>query len=394
MPKVTVLLPVYNGAAYITAAIQSVLDQTMDDFELLVVDDCSSDDSTAIVAGFGDPRIRVLRNEQNLGQIGSLNRGLTEARAPYVARLDQDDRCRPERLERQAAVLDAEPRVGLVGTLMDIVDDEDRPISRTRGRLDDYVDFIFAAVTNQLPLGHPSVMFRRDAVLALGGYDGSVALAEDQDLWRRLALAGYEARLLQEPLLVYRVHTGQQSQRSARLQQENNGRALDNFLATLSGRPSAPGLGLLLAWNDDFWRVCRTGADARRAAASLETLLEDAATRLDLSSKDAGKLDELMRHRVELAARRSWRTSVIRHWTASGPLLSFGLRRRRGTDLLRRRIASVFVFATAPILRVLYLVKRGALRGFGEPARFRAVKDVGRRSPRLVRLFWRLGGNR
>src|SRR5581483_7441972 len=111
-PKVTVLLAVRDGEPYIGEAVESVLDQTFTDFELLLVDDASTDGTVAVVERLGDERIRILRNERNLGQVPSLNRGLGEARGEYVARLDADDACLPTRLARQVEILDAEPRVG------------------------------------------------------------------------------------------------------------------------------------------------------------------------------------------------------------------------------------------------------------------------------------------
>src|SRR5205823_8256702 len=119
-------------------AVASVLDQTHRDFELLIVDDASTDDTVATIERFGDARIRLLRNERNLGQVPSLNRGLREARGEIVARIDADDVARPTRLERQVAALDAEPRVGLVGTWLELVDERGRHVGALERRLDDF----------------------------------------------------------------------------------------------------------------------------------------------------------------------------------------------------------------------------------------------------------------
>ena len=105
IPAVTVLLPVYNAAAFVGEAIRSVLAQTYRDFELLVIDDASTDDSEQVVRQFKDARIRYLVNESNLGITGTLNRGLSEARGDYIARMDADDICHPQRLARQAGFL-------------------------------------------------------------------------------------------------------------------------------------------------------------------------------------------------------------------------------------------------------------------------------------------------
>src|SRR5581483_11138356 len=121
-PHVTVLMPVRNGGGYLRGAVASILGQTFEDFELLVVDDGSDDGSDALVESFGDPRIRLVRNGSPLGLVASLNRGLAEARGAYVARADADDECLPDRLALQVPVLDAEPQVGVVGGWAELVD--------------------------------------------------------------------------------------------------------------------------------------------------------------------------------------------------------------------------------------------------------------------------------
>ena len=349
----TVLLPAYNGGELLREAVDSVLAQTYRDFELLVVDDCSSDGSADYLAGHDDPRVRLLRNERNLGQVPTLNRGLAEARGAYVARLDQDDACLPERLERQVAVLDSSPRVAAVGAFMDLRDGDGRPAGRLGRRVDDGADFVFLLLANQLPLTHPTVVFRREPALELGGYDVELRYAEDQDLWRRLALAGWEARVVPEPLVRYRVHEGQQSHRHSDEQQANNLAALDRFVAELVGDADARALRLLLTWDDAFWEGCRTRAAARRAAAALERLVGEAPPRLGLDPPAAAKLDRLVRDRVAVAARRSWRSGVRTHWRTAGPLLGFGL---RGAPR-RARLAAAAVYALAPALPPLRAVE-------------------------------------
>src|SRR5207302_689224 len=112
-PLISVLLPVRDGARYLREALASVLAQTLADFELLVVDDGSEDETPAILAGVADGRLRAIRQDR-LGLVAALNRGIEEARAPLLARMDADDVSLPERLERQAAYLDARPEVALV----------------------------------------------------------------------------------------------------------------------------------------------------------------------------------------------------------------------------------------------------------------------------------------
>ncbi len=390
-PAVTVLVPVYNGEGLVDAAIESVLAQTYRDFELLLIDDCSTDGSCSVIGSYEDTRIRLVRNETNLGQIGTLNRGLAEARGRYVARLDQDDRALPERLARQVEILETEPEVALVGTWMTVVDDEGRQMAWLQGRLDDYVDFLFDALTNQLKLGHPSVMFRRDAVLELGGYDASVRLAEDKDLWRRLLLAGHEARIVTEPLVLYLLHPGQQSQKSWREQQDNDAVAYARFVRELSSRVEPEAVRQLLSWDDRLWPAL-TRERARELAAMTELLLEDTVARLALTPDQHAKLDRLVRRRVELAARRSWRTSIRAHRVAAPAFEPFALARRAGGERLGSVLAFRFVRWTAPALRAGYLAERAAFAAIRPPSRLARLKRLGKRSRRLVALYQRLGG--
>src|SRR4026207_76576 len=115
-PRVTVLMPVYNGADYLRQGIDSILRQTCRDFELLVVNDGSTDSSREVLRGYGDPRLIVVENERNLGLVTSLNRGLELARGEFVARMDQDDLALPRRLDKQINFLRKNARVGLCGT--------------------------------------------------------------------------------------------------------------------------------------------------------------------------------------------------------------------------------------------------------------------------------------
>ena len=113
MPRVTVLMPTYNVASYVEEAIESVLKQTFRDFELLVIDDCSTDETVSVVQGIDDPRIRIVQNEKNVGLAENLNRGLSHITTEYAARMDGDDIAEPFWLEREVAVLDSHPEIGI-----------------------------------------------------------------------------------------------------------------------------------------------------------------------------------------------------------------------------------------------------------------------------------------
>jgi hypothetical protein len=207
-PRVTVLMCVFNGEEFLREAVDSVLAQTFSDFELVLIDDCSTDGSAEILASYDDCRLRVTRNEQNLGLTVSLNIGLQLARGEFVARQDADDVSHPTRLDSQVAFLDREADVAMVGTRVRIIDDVGRTLRpivlhRTDTCLGAQWQLLFGS-----PFAHSSVMFRRAIVLAeLGGYNESFRFSQDFELWSRL-LRRHEAMNLPETLLDYRSHAG------------------------------------------------------------------------------------------------------------------------------------------------------------------------------------------
>ena len=203
-PRVTVLMPVYNGADYLAESIETILGQTLRDFEFLIINDGSRDGSQAILEGYAarDPRIRLLRQD-NMGLAATLNKGLALAQGEFVARQDQDDLSLPDRLAKQLAYLEAHPDCVLLGTRASIMADRtpterahDHPAFNTVLKL----DLLF-----NNPFVHSSVMLRRERVLALGGYctDRSRQPPEDYELWARIGRACRVANL-PERLLVYR----------------------------------------------------------------------------------------------------------------------------------------------------------------------------------------------
>jgi glycosyltransferase involved in cell wall biosynthesis len=183
-PRVTVLIGCWNAAPTLRRAIDSILSQTVTELELIVVDDGSTDETPQVVAEVKDPRVRHLQLE-HMGISRSLNRGVAEARAPVVATQDADDWSLPHRLERQLAVLDAWPRVAVVGARMSEVDEatgrELRP--RTSFAAGD----LGRALMRFNPIPNTVAAFRRAAFERAGGYDESLRYAMDYDLWLRIA---------------------------------------------------------------------------------------------------------------------------------------------------------------------------------------------------------------
>jgi len=214
IPALSVALSVYNGGRYLSEAIASVRGQTFADFEFLILDDGSTDETAAIIARHAaeDPRIRPISRE-NRGLVASLNQLLHEARAPVIARMDADDRCHPERFARQLAFLAAHPDHGVVGCWNDHIDEAGRPCEIDGpDHATDHSGILAMIAAGLTPLSHPTVCYRRDVVQAVGGYHPAFRHCEDYDLWLRLASRTRLANL-PERLLSYRRHEAQVSSR-------------------------------------------------------------------------------------------------------------------------------------------------------------------------------------
>lgn len=228
-PRVTVLLPVHNGEPYLAAAVQSILAQGFADFELLIIDDGSTDRSCEIIGSFADPRIRLLRNARNLRLIATLNRGLEEARGEYVARMDADDVSLPGRLEAQVSFLDQNPGVGVVGTAVQLIDAQGTPGAAVRFPVTHTL--IRWALCFISPIAHPAAMMRKAVVSGLGGYSAQALHCEDYDLWWR-ASAVTQLANLKDVLLQLRKHDGNITVRHASIHDDT---AVELCRAALSG---------------------------------------------------------------------------------------------------------------------------------------------------------------
>ncbi|KRD07467.1 hypothetical protein ASE21_18450 [Flavobacterium sp. Root901] len=204
MPKVSVILPVYNCEKYIRESIESVLNQTFEDFELLIIDDCSTDSTVAIIENFDDSRINLIRKEKNTGLIYSLNYAVSIAKGEYIARMDGDDICLPQRFEKQLKFLEQNPNIILCGSAIQIINEN------TILRHPLFHEEIIIKLCFTTSFCHPSVM-GKTAVFKENLYDIKYKHAEDYDLWTRLAFKG-ELANLEEVLLLYRSHEEQVSQ--------------------------------------------------------------------------------------------------------------------------------------------------------------------------------------
>ena len=234
MPQVTVLLPVHNGELYLKQAIGSVLAQSFRDFELLIINDGSTDRTQHVIDEFTDARIRCIRHECNRKLIAVLNEGLGLAATPSVARMDADDVCHPRRLELQYRFLEAHSDVGVVGSAVRSVGHDASPGSIYR--FPEQHEVIDWALALMCPLVHPAVMMRRDVVTAAGGYSASALHAEDYDLWQRLSGRTRFANL-PEPLLDLRKHASSITSREAQRHLSAAAAVSARHLSTRIGRP-------------------------------------------------------------------------------------------------------------------------------------------------------------
>lgn len=207
-PKISVLMTVYNSEKFLGLAIASVLQQTFTDFELVILDDCSTDSSWDIIEHFAkqDSRIRAIKNEKNLGGCGNLNKGLLLLKGEYMARHDNDDWSYPDRLEKQFRFLEEHPEVGVVGGSIELIDVEGNKIGKRTYNLSD--KDIRRKIFRYSPFAHPLVMVRKSVLDQVGCfYDATVAPADDYELWFRIGKVAAFANM-PDVLLKYRVVPG------------------------------------------------------------------------------------------------------------------------------------------------------------------------------------------
>jgi glycosyltransferase involved in cell wall biosynthesis len=207
VPRVSVVMPVYNGERFIAEAVGSVLASEFRDYELLILDDGSTDESVAVATRIaaGDSRVRILALPHG-GIAATRNAGLEHARADYIANLDSDDAMFPHRLAHQVAYLDAHPECVAVGSRSVVVDADSRPVGMV-GRYFSHDDIDRALLEgNGGAIGNDSATIRKSAALAVGGYAPRLQTSgEDHDMWLRLAEAG-RLVCLPEVLNRYRIH--------------------------------------------------------------------------------------------------------------------------------------------------------------------------------------------
>jgi len=210
-PKISIVMAMYNGERYLKEAIESVLNQTEKDFEFIIVDDGSTDDSQNIIKSFSDERIKYFRNEHK-GLVDSLNFGIEKSDGEFIARFDADDICESNRLEEQIKLFEENPENVLVGSLATIIDEG----GLIKGDMDypkqNWQEIRKYSLLHN-PFIHSSVMFRREVVYTVGYYKKFFKYAEDYELWTRI-INKYPCVNIPKKLIKYRVHNSQITKKS------------------------------------------------------------------------------------------------------------------------------------------------------------------------------------
>ncbi len=226
-PVISVILPVYNAASFLKEAIDSILNQSFSDFELLIYDDGSTDSSRNIIDTYQDKRIVRHYSDINQGLISVLNRGLNDAKGKYIARMDADDICLPDRFIKQLSFMELHPDYGICGTQLQLIHN-DQVLSRPVDDLALRWWFFKGS-----PFAHPSVMIRSSVIRKHQlSFDSTAYVAEDYDLWWRMAFY-CKMHNLEEVLLRYRVHANQESSAKSDIQADNHQKSLLRLMSEL-----------------------------------------------------------------------------------------------------------------------------------------------------------------
>ncbi len=241
-PIASVVMSVYNGERFLREAVDSVLDQSFEDFEFIIVDDGSTDSSSSTLDVYGkhDTRVRV-HHQENWGLVEALNRGWSLARGKYIARMDADDIACPDRLMRQIDFMEKHPDVGVVGSAIEVINGTGDTVAIHRYPTN-HREITQGLRRGDCPLVHPTVLIRRQVFDAVGGYRKAMIDAEDYELWLRIAGRSKLANL-DAVLLKYRRHANQVSIQRARQQALSNLAArVGAAMGDTSGRSWAAGV--------------------------------------------------------------------------------------------------------------------------------------------------------
>jgi glycosyltransferase involved in cell wall biosynthesis len=203
-PKISVLMPVYNGETYLKEAINSILSQTYTDFEFLIINDGSTDKSLEIIESYNDQRIRLINNDGNIGLIKTLNKGLDMAKGEYIARMDADDISLPERFEKQVKYMDENPDIAICGTSVKIIGlEREIAYKKTTNPELNKCKLLFEGY-----IVHPTVFIRTKAIRDFNLYYPDYKYAEDYGFWVEVS-KHFKLANVEDVLLLYRMHPAQ-----------------------------------------------------------------------------------------------------------------------------------------------------------------------------------------
>jgi len=206
--KISIIMPVYNAEKFVSFAIKSVLNQTYGDFEFIIIDDCSTDESYKIIKEFAssDNRIRIIRNNENIKIVKSLNIGLKAAKGEFVARIDADDIWFEDKLEIQLGVFEKNKDLFLLGTTKIQIDGNGKILKSNERHIYSYEEIQKNILKYNL-FCHSSVMYKRDLVNRVGYYNEKYKNSEDYDYWIRI-IKNHKSMILQQALVYYRLTEG------------------------------------------------------------------------------------------------------------------------------------------------------------------------------------------
>lgn len=239
-PEISVLMPVFNSERYLKMAIDSILNQTFKDFELIIINDGSTDSSEEVILSYSDLRIKYFKNIENIGLIATLNRGIDLCSSPLIARMDADDISLPERLQKQWTFLNEHPEVAMVGSDIQIIDENNRHVKTVKKYCPPHL--IQSLLFFKCAFVHPSVLIRKDILIEFR-YSADYIHAEDYFLWSQIVFK-YPVASLPEVLIKYREHQQNVSAQYRQQQEDASKNIYAYHLAQLHIFPSDNELSL------------------------------------------------------------------------------------------------------------------------------------------------------
>jgi len=245
---ITVLMSVYNGEKFLQHSIESVLNQTFDTFEFLIINDASTDSSRDIICSYNDERIHLIDNQKNLGLTCSLNKGLSMAQGEYISRIDADDLFYPTKLAEQYVLMKNDPDLVLCGTLYEQIDSEGNVQTKIDLPLTPEENYYYLAFRNGFI--HSSVMFKKEVITGLNGYNEVYKQAQDHELWFRVS-RNYKLLNLGHVLTQFRMHSKSISYRNYDAQANFSSQVIKSYLDLVGGEVPHPEILRIL----QHWRI-------------------------------------------------------------------------------------------------------------------------------------------